>query len=197
MSRNAVLCRTWSPWQLPNDVLPEKIVRKRIETLDFEDPFAVAIGEGLGPDIEGIVPEYLLHFSIYGVSAALLDSYGSTLESYSWGPQGEDGDDYSAPYFLENISVHVYPDEEGPFSVADTTASVQFVIHPDGTAKQDVTIGNGPRQLTHHTGLDLSSPGWWQDPPVYGEWDRYGRPTIRGHLPTPIHDTITRIQQAR
>jgi len=29
---------------------------------------------------------------------------------------------------------------------------------------------------------------------VFGEWDRYGRPTIRHHLPPLIHNTITRIR---
>jgi len=191
MSRNAVLCRTWSSWQLPNEVLSDRLVRDRIETRDFEEPFTVAVGEGLGPDVKGIVPEYVLTFSIYGVGAALLDTHGSTIYAYDWGPQD---DEYREPYFLENIIASRYPDESEFYEVDEAVATVQFVIHPDGTGNEDITIGNSPRQLRDFTHLDLTAPGWWQDPPVFGEWDRFGRPTIRDHLPQQIRDTITRIR---
>jgi len=191
MSRNAVLCEFWGASNAPLDVLPDTTVRDRIEDRDFEEPFTVAVGEGLGPDIEGIVPEYVLTFSGYGIHAALLDTHGSEIESYSWRPQD---DEYREPYFLQNIIASRYPDESEFYEVDETVATVQFVIHPDGTGNEDITIGNSPRQLRDFTHLDLTAPGWWQPPPVFGEWDRFGRPTIRDHLPPLIHDTITRIR---
>jgi len=185
------LCESWSSWQLPNDVLPEKVVRDRLEGRDFEEPFTVAVGEGLGPDVEGIVPEYVLTFSVYGVDVQILERHGSTVDIYDWRPQD---DEYRKPYFLQNIIANRYPDGSEFYGVDEAVADVEFVVYPDGTGQEDVTIGKGPRHLRYFTGLDLSAPGWWQDPPVFGEWDRFGRPTIRHHLPPLIHDTITRIR---